>query len=307
MDKIGLISRADDGSLLLDEIGEMPVELQPKLLRVLQERVFYRLGSDKAQEANFRLISSTNRDPLDAIKDGHLREDLYYRINTIEIRVPPLRERAEDIQHLAEHFLQELADKYQRPVCRISEESYKRLFEHSWPGNVRELQHAIERAMLLCKSEIIDVDALPFGQTAPRAMAAVSAAGMPTIPQPPLSAPISNPMKPSVPEPTGDPVESSFESIGRTIVDRVPEPKNGGEPFDVFAEVERAVVSAALTRTGGNKQAAANLLGIYRPRLYSMIKRHKLGGNEANESKRAIPSEESPTDAGESSGDSSGI
>jgi DNA-binding NtrC family response regulator len=303
MDKVGLISRADDGSLLLDEIGEMPVELQPKLLRVLQERVFYRLGSDKAQEANFRLISSTNRDPFDAIKDGRLREDLYYRINTIEIRVPPLRERAEDIQHLAEHFLQELANKYERPVCRISEESYKRLFEHSWPGNVRELQHAIERAMLLCKSDTIDVDALPFGQTAPRAMAAVSAAGMPTIPQVPLSAPINHATRPSFPEPAVDPVESSFEAIGRTIVDRVPEPKNGAEPFDVFAEVERAVVSAALTRTGGNKQAAANLLGIYRPRLYSMIKRHKLGVNDgsSNEAKSGIPSEDASRDEGDSS------
>src|SRR5215831_10732777 len=300
MDKIGLISRADDGSLLLDEIGEMPVELQPKLLRVLQERVFYRLGSDKAQEANFRLISSTNRDPLDAVKEGHLREDLYYRINTIEIRVPPLRERAEDVQHLANHFLQEFREKYQRPARTISQQAYKRLFEHSWPGNVRELQHAIERAMLLCKSDTIDVEALPFGQTAPRAMAAVSAAGIPAMPQPPLSAPINNPVKSSFPEPGGDPVGASFEAIGRTIVDRVPEPKNGTEPLDVFAEVERAVVSAALTRTGGNKQAAANLLGIYRPRLYSMIKRHKLGGNEgANESKRTISSEESPTDEGD--------
>jgi len=303
MDKIGLISRADDGSLLLDEIGEMPVELQPKLLRVLQERVFYRLGSDRAQEANFRLISSTNRDPFDAMKEGHLREDLYYRINTIEIRVPPLRERAEDIQHLAEHFLQELANKYQRPVCRISEESYKRLFEHSWPGNVRELQHAIERAMLLCKSEMIDVEPLPFGQTAPRAMAAVTAAGSPTIPQPPLSAPINNsPLRSSFPEPAGDPVEASFEEIGRTIVDRVPEPKNGTEPSDVFAEVERAVVRAALTRTGGNKQAAANLLGIYRPRLYSMIKRHKLAGSEGvNDQKSGIPAEDASKDEGDAS------
>ena len=213
-----------------------------------------------------------------------------------------MRERAEDIQHLAEHFLQELANKYQRPVCRISEESYKRLFEHSWPGNVRELQHAIERAMLLCKSDTIDVEALPFGQTAPRAMAAVSVAGSPTIPQAPLSAPINNPVKSSIPEPAGDPVEASFEAIGRTIVNKVPEPKNGTEPFDVFAEVERAVVSAALTRTGGNKQAAANLLGIYRPRLYSMIKRHKLAGSDgANDPRSGIPAEEDSKDEGDPS------
>src|SRR5262249_54213766 len=148
----------------------------------------------------------------------------------------------------------------------------------------------------------IDVEALPFGQTAPRAMAAVSAVGGPTLPQSPLSAPINNTAKPAYPEPGGDPVESSFEAIGRTIVERVPEPKNGTEPFDVFAEVERAVVSAALTRTGGNKQAAANLLGIYRPRLYSMIKRHKLAGSEGTgDSKSGIPAEvSSKEDAGDS-------
>src|SRR6185295_8856791 len=140
LDKTGLISRAEGGSLLLDEIAEMPVELQPKLLRVLQERTYYRLGSEKAQEADFRLISATNRDPLDAVREGKLREDLYYRVNTIEIRLPPLRERVEDIQRLAEHFLQEFAMKYQRPALRISQDSYQRLFDYTWPGNVRELQ-----------------------------------------------------------------------------------------------------------------------------------------------------------------------
>ena len=274
MDKVGLISRADDGSLLLDEIGEMPVELQPKLLRVLQERVFYRLGSDKAQEASFRLISSTNRDPMDAIKDGRLREDLYYRINTIEIRVPPLRERKEDIQNLAEHFLHGLSEKYQRPACRISEESYQRLFEHSWPGNVRELQHAVERAILLCKNEVIDVEALPFAQNAARAMAATTSGTTVTRTVPVSDAGHTNGA--SNDEGGVNSSEHSFDAIGRIIVDKVPEPKSGAEPVDVFAEVERAVVSAALTRTRGNKQAAANLLGIYRPRLYSLIKRHKL-------------------------------
>lgn len=273
MDKIGLISRADDGSLLLDEIGEMPVELQPKLLRVLQERVFYRLGSDKAQEASFRLISSTNRDPLEAVREGRLREDLYYRINTIEIRVPPLRERLEDIQNLADHFLQELTEKYQRPTRRISEESYQRLFEHSWPGNVRELQHAVERAILLCKNEIIDVDALPFAQTA--AAMAVTNGGPASVTRTVEASDAGHINTPSRND-SVNPNEPSFEAIGRIIVDKVPEPKSGAEPVDVFAEVERAVVSAALTRTMGNKQAAANLLGIYRPRLYSLIKRHKL-------------------------------
>jgi DNA-binding NtrC family response regulator len=264
MDKTGLISRADDGSLLLDEIGEMPVELQPKLLRVLQERVYYRLGSEKPQEANFRLISSTNRNPLEAIRRGQLREDLYYRINTIEISVPPLRERTEDIGHLADHFLQQLSEKYGRPLCRISPESYQRLFEYSWPGNVRELQHAIERAMLLSKDEVIEVEAIPFARpVAVRAVSAVAGAGSP------LTSTIGENKR-------GEPEIPSFDQIGRLIVNGVPNPKTGATPVDVFAEVERAVVSAALARTKGNKQAAANLLGLYRPRLYSMIKRHNL-------------------------------
>ena len=112
-DKEGLIGRATGGSLLLDEIGEMPLDLQPKLLRVLQERVYYRVGSEKPQEADFRLISSTNRSPFEAIEEGNLREDLYYRINTIEIKIPPLRERMEDVPMLAEHFLKDFFGKIQ--------------------------------------------------------------------------------------------------------------------------------------------------------------------------------------------------
>jgi DNA-binding NtrC family response regulator len=274
MDKTGLISRADGGSLLLDEIGEMPVELQPKLLRVLQERVYYRLGSEKAQEASFRLISSTNRSPLDAIRDGRLREDLYYRINTIEIHVPPLRERVEDIRHLADYFLEQVVTQYQRQQCRISQDSYQRMFEYSWPGNVRELQHAIERAVLLCKGETIDIETLPVGQAAAMGMgsamtAAATAGGAVTH---------VTPYKPEHPVPDfrADNKELSFEELGKIIVEKVPDPKSGRAPVDVFAEVERAVVSAALKRTKGNKQAAANLLSLYRPRLYSMIKKHNL-------------------------------
>jgi DNA-binding NtrC family response regulator len=276
MDKTGLISRAEGGSLLLDEIAEMPVELQPKLLRVLQERAYYRLGSEKAQEADFRLISSTNRDPLEAVREGRLREDLYYRVNTIEIRVPPLRERMGDIQHLAEHFLQEFTEKYQRPSCRISQESYQRLFDYSWPGNVRELQSVLERAVLLCKSDVLHIEALPVGQaavagisTTTTALAARAAANSGEAPEPP-STHISETVPPS------DPQGLSFDDIGRLIVDRVPDPKTGAVPVDVFGHIERVVVSAALSRTKGNKQAAASLLGLYRPRLYSLIKKHNV-------------------------------
>src|SRR4030095_4284398 len=107
--------------------GEMPADLQPKLLRVLQEKVYYRVGSDKPQEADFRLITSTNRDPFDAIKDGNLREDLYYRINTIEIKIPPLRDRMEDVPMLAEHFIKLYGEKYGKPDAEFARSAYDQM------------------------------------------------------------------------------------------------------------------------------------------------------------------------------------
>src|ERR671931_936422 len=161
-DKDGLIQHAAGGSLLLDEIAEMPVELQPKLLRVLQERSYRKIGSERTYPVDFRLVCSTNRPPADAIRDGLLRDDLFYRISTITIHVPPLRERSEDIQLLTEHFLKKYARKYQRPISGISQSAYQRLFGHTWPGNVRELQNVIERAVLLAKNNKIDPVDLPF-------------------------------------------------------------------------------------------------------------------------------------------------
>src|SRR6185503_15380105 len=120
-DKEGLIARANGGSLLLDEIAEMPLELQPKLLRALQERMYYRLGSERPVEVDFRLVCSTNRNPPEAVRSGQLREDLYYRISTITIEVPPMRERQDDIQLLADHFLRTFAEKYSRPIHGFSQ------------------------------------------------------------------------------------------------------------------------------------------------------------------------------------------
>lgn len=245
----------------------MPLELQPKLLRVLQERVFYRIGSEKAQEADFRLISATNRDPRAAVRDGNLREDLYYRINTIEIHVPPLRERSEDVQHLAEHFLREFAEKYHRPVSSISQQAYERLFAYRWPGNVRELQNVLERAVLLCKGGTIEVADLPFMQPVVKAEAA-------TTPHLPLD-------------------DLTFEQIGRIIIKKVPDLKPGMAHDDLFKQLEGVIVNAALERTRGNKQAAANLLGVYRPRLYSMIRKHGLqapAGNDNDDQELPVPS-----------------
>ncbi|MCC7306252.1 MAG: sigma-54-dependent Fis family transcriptional regulator [Acidobacteria bacterium] len=267
-DKVGFIGQTGGGSLLLDEIGEMPIDLQPKLLRVLQEKVFYRVGSDKPQDADFRLICSTNRDPFDAIKDGNLREDLYYRINTIEIKIPPLRERMEDVPMLAEHFLELYAEKYNRDRMRFSQSAYNQMLNYSWRGNVRELQHVIERAILLSRGDTIELLDILHDPSTPQVEFPIA-----SMPQN-AGSPAGNGIRPVfAPGLKGDEL---FEQVGKVIVESLDEPADGDEQNDVFNNLESGVVLAALRRTRGNKQAAANLLGLYRPRLYGMIKRHNL-------------------------------
>lgn len=276
-DKVGFIGQANGGSLLLDEIGEMPIDLQPKLLRVLQEKVYYRVGSDKPQEADFRLISSTNRHPFDAIRDGNLREDLYYRINTIEIKIPPLRDRMEDIPMLAEHFLHEYSEKYKRPGLEFSRSAYDQMLHYNWRGNVRELQHVIERAVLLSKSRKIDTMDIPKNVDSPVVIPGYRPesrdSGATESEQ--VSASVQGNGNGGIYVPDL-PQEQLFEEFGKLIVDKLSEPEEGADAKDVFNEIENGVVLAALRRTKGNKQAAANLLGLYRPRLYGMIKRHNL-------------------------------
>lgn len=161
VDKPGLLEEANRGSLLLDEIVEMPVGLQAKLLRVLEERQCRRLGASRGVGVDFRLISATNRSPEAAVKDGLLREDLYYRINTVTIGVPPLRERAEDIPLLIEHFLTRFKEKYGKAIHGVSAEARQALEHFRWPGNVRELEHVIERAILLTRGSEIELYDLP--------------------------------------------------------------------------------------------------------------------------------------------------
>jgi transcriptional regulator with PAS, ATPase and Fis domain len=161
MDKKGLVELAEHGSLLLDEISEMPAHLQTKLLRVLQEPEYRPIGSERSVRANFRLITATNSDIDQARRDGAVREDLYFRINTIILNVPPLRARTGDIPLLCDHFLDKYRRRYQIGVKTISPAAYAQLKKNRWPGNVRELEHAIERAMLVCKGTEITPGDLP--------------------------------------------------------------------------------------------------------------------------------------------------
>lgn len=149
-DKRGLIEAANGGTLLLDEIAEMPAHLQTKLLRVLQERKLRRLGDEREIRVNFRLVSATNRDTEALLEEGVLRKDLYFRISTIKIKVPPLRERLDDVLVIATRFLKRFNGQYDKRIRDISPEALLRLVRYDWPGNVRELESVIEHAVLFC-------------------------------------------------------------------------------------------------------------------------------------------------------------
>jgi transcriptional regulator with PAS, ATPase and Fis domain len=223
-DKVGLLELAEGGSLLLDEIGEMPAYLQTKLLRVLQEREYRPVGSDRLVNVDFRLICATNIDLEVALKDGRLREDLYFRINTISMRVAPLRERTEDIPLLCNHFLSKFNQRYQKSVRSVSPSAYHLLIRNRWPGNVRELENAIERAVLVRK----------VGEIQP-----------------------------------GDLPESIREEAPPTQDFTIP-------PHRTLAEIEKMAIVQTLQRTNWNKQEAAQILGLYRPTLYSKMKKHDI-------------------------------
>ena len=228
-EKVGLLEEAHKGSLLLDEITEMPVDLQAKLLRVLEERVVRRLGGAKSIPVDFRLLSSTNRSAEQAVKDGHLRQDLYFRINTVTIAVPPLRERRDDIPILVRAFLDRYRAKHQRAVDAIEPEAYRRMLSYAWPGNVRELQHAIERAVLIARGKEITLTDLP---------------------------------------------ESLAHAAAETGASSTIAPSE--VPAGSLEEIERASILKALESTRWNKQAAAALLGLRRPTLYSKMRKHNI-------------------------------
>ena len=160
-DKRGLIEAANNGTLLLDEIAEMPPHLQTKLLRVLQERRLRRLGDEREIDVNFRLVSATNRNTQALIDEGQLRKDLYFRISTIKIKVPPLRERLDDVPLIAGRFLKRFNEQYGKRIQDISPDTVMRLVRYDWPGNIRQLESVIERAVLFCSGKELVPHCLP--------------------------------------------------------------------------------------------------------------------------------------------------
>lgn len=165
-DRTGKFVLANKGTLFLDEIGNIPMHLQAKLLTVLQSRTIIPVGANKEIPIDIRLICATNKNIEQMVADNHFRQDLLYRINTIHIEVPPLRERANDIELLAHYFVQHYGTKYGKPEARLNEAAVEKLKKHPWYGNVRELQHAIEKAIILCNGNTIKADDFYFRQTA---------------------------------------------------------------------------------------------------------------------------------------------
>ena len=164
-DKPGRFEMAEKGSLFLDEIGNLPITMQTKLLMVLEQRIIMRIGSEQANPIDIRVISATNQPIHKMVESGEFRQDLLYRLNTIELVIPPLRERSEDIPSLASHFLKEVARKYGRPRLEISKKGMKQLQQYSWPGNVRELQNTIQRGVIMSEDKQLRFDQLGASAT----------------------------------------------------------------------------------------------------------------------------------------------
>lgn len=168
LDRVGRFELADGGTLFLDEIANVPLNLQPKLLRVLETGEFERVGSSKTRKVNVRVLSATNADLNSDVAQGKFRQDLLFRLNTVEIHLPPLRERREDIGPLAEHFLRQHSERYRRGLMAFTPQALDALRQHAWPGNVRELDHVVERAVLMSSSSVVTAFDLAL-QTTPDA------------------------------------------------------------------------------------------------------------------------------------------
>lgn len=240
----GKFKIADGGTVFLDEIGDMPPELQAKLLRVIQERTFYPIGSNSPVKVNIRIIAATNKDLVSATRDGRFREDLYFRINVVSIHLPPLRERKEDIPLLAEYFLQRENEKRGAKKKSFAPETMKVLVEYSWPGNIRELENAVKRAYIFSKGKYILPDDLP--------------SHIVTIKE-------EKDKLPEIPE-------FSIEHIIRRYIDSI-DLKNSSDIYRrILADVEGPLFRIILEKTRFNRKKASTILGINRNTFRKKIK-----------------------------------
>jgi transcriptional regulator with GAF, ATPase, and Fis domain len=254
-DRVGRFEQADGGTLFLDEIGDISLEVQTKLLRVLQEMAFERVGSSQTIAVDVRIIAATHQDLEGLIRVGKFREDLFYRLNVIPIRAPSLRERKEDIFELAVHFLGRHAERIGRSVGHIDDDAVEALIAHDWPGNIRELENVIERAVVLCEGPALTLHDLPVEIRQPslrRSRPSLSTASR-TRPASRVLAPLTS---------------SSFQEEVPTL------DRSEGEPEAMAFERHR--LADALEQAHGNKSVAARLLGMPRSTFFSKLKKHGL-------------------------------
>ncbi|MBI4686747.1 MAG: sigma-54-dependent Fis family transcriptional regulator [Nitrospirae bacterium] len=247
--RIGRFELATGGTIFLDEIGELHPSLQVKLLRVLQEREFERVGGTKTIKADVRVLAATNKDLEKATQDGSFREDLYYRLNVIPLQIPPLRERKEDIALLIEHFLSIFSKKKKREPLKVSAEVMGCLLNYNWPGNVRELENLIERLVILTDANVINVSDLPdrFFQA-----------------RDPFIAKTLSPL-----------------SSGKVLL-----PEGGVDLNDLLNDIEKSLINQAMQKAGGVKSRAASILGLNRTTLIEKLKKKaiSISASETNPS-----------------------
>jgi two-component system response regulator AtoC len=232
--KRGLLELADRGTVFLDEVGEMSLRIQVKLLRVIERMTFKRVGGTTDIKVDLRVISATNRDLAQAVRAGSFREDLYYRLKVVPVRVPALRERREDIELLAKHFLNQYNGAFSKNFESISDRAGKAMQAYAWPGNVRELKNVMERAVLLFDGRMIEVEHLSMGEMA------------------------------------GGSRNQAIRVLEETLSNRMPD--NGIDFDSIICNIEGELVQKALEQTGQNQSEAARLLGIRRDRLRYKMK-----------------------------------
>ncbi len=237
--KAGLFELADGGTLFLDEVGELPLSVQAKLLRALEYGEVLRVGSLEPRRVDVQILAATNRDLDQECAAGRFRRDLFYRLNVVEVHVPPLRERRDDIVYLASHFMREMATRFAKPLTGLSSGAERLLREAEWPGNVRELRNVMERACMVAEGAII-------GEAEIRASLPVVRRGVP-------------------------------EAVHQPAPARMPSPIGEDDDPQPLSDIERDAIIRALQRAGGNKKAAATMLGVSRRALYRRLERLDLG------------------------------
>jgi DNA-binding NtrC family response regulator len=270
--RIGKFQEADGGTLFLDEVGELPLDAQVKLLRALQEGEIDPVGSKKSVKVNFRLISATNRDMIQLVKDGKFREDLYYRLNVFPILVPPLRERIEDVPELARYFLARFAAEEGKRVTGISQDAMELLVSYQWPGNVRQLENAVFRAVVLADKTELTVDEFPqIAAHVEGFRAAIPEAPTYADPHPAYTGPALLGAEDSIPRTIEVPRDGGKNALGIPAID------DTGEIRSLEA-IEADMIRLALGRYRGHMTEVAKRLNIGRSTLYRKMRDYGLEG-----------------------------